>query len=105
MIEASIHLMQIFGLGWGEILLLVLIALLLFGPRKLPELARSAGEAVREFRKASSSLTEEPVKEEKKEKTVEELRELAMKLGIDVEGKSEEQLLKEIREAIESKGG
>ncbi len=105
MIEASIHLMQIFGLGWGEILLLVLIALLLFGPRKLPELARSAGEAVREFRKASSALTEEPIKEEKKEKTIEELRELAMKLGIDVEGKSEEQLLKEIKEALESKGG
>ena len=97
MIEASIKLMQFFGIGWGEILLLILIALLLFGPRKLPELARSAGEAVREFRKASSSLMEEEPKEsDKKKEDSEKLRELAMKLGIDVEGKSDEEIMKEI---------
>ncbi len=98
MIEVPIKLMQFFNVGWGEILLLILIALLLFGPRKLPELARSAGEAVREFRKASSSLMEES-KEEKRNKDEEEskrLRELAMKLGIDVEGKSDEEIMKEI---------
>lgn len=38
-------------LGTTEILLIVLIILLLFGSRKLPELARSLGESIKEFRK------------------------------------------------------
>ncbi len=36
----------------GEILLILAIALLLFGPRKLPELARGLGQAIREFKQA-----------------------------------------------------
>lgn len=41
----------ILGLGTPELLLILLIVLLLFGSRKLPELARSAGFSVRELRK------------------------------------------------------
>ena len=41
------------NLGPWEISLIVLLALLLFGGRKLPELARGAGKAIREFRSAS----------------------------------------------------
>ncbi len=36
--------------GWMEILLVLLIALLIFGPSKLPELAKSLGKAIRELR-------------------------------------------------------
>ncbi|HRU04818.1 MAG TPA: twin-arginine translocase TatA/TatE family subunit [Candidatus Brocadiia bacterium] len=40
-----------FGLGYGEIILIVLLALLLFGSRKLPELAHGLGKSLREFRR------------------------------------------------------
>lgn len=48
------------NLGWTEILLIGGIALLLFGPSKLPNLGRSLGESIRGFKKA---LSEDPVDE------------------------------------------
>jgi TatA/E family protein of Tat protein translocase len=45
-------------IGPLEILLIFFIVLLLIGPKKLPELARALGEAVREFKKASKLETE-----------------------------------------------
>ncbi len=48
-----------FGLGGQEILLILLIVLLLFGPKKIPELARGLGKGIQEFKKAQSNLTEE----------------------------------------------
>ena len=39
-------------LGIGELLIIFAIALLVFGPRKLPELGSSVGQAIREFKKA-----------------------------------------------------
>jgi len=44
--------------GW-EVLVVLLLILLLFGGKRLPELARNLGKGVREFKQASSSLTEE----------------------------------------------
>lgn len=41
-----------FGLGYGEWLLIFAVLLLLFGGRKLPELARGLGASIREFREA-----------------------------------------------------
>ena len=43
-------------LGMGEILFLLLLGLLLFGPRKLPELGRMVGRGMAEFRRASNDL-------------------------------------------------
>ncbi|MCK5283617.1 MAG: twin-arginine translocase TatA/TatE family subunit [Nanoarchaeota archaeon] len=43
------------AIGITEILIILVIVLLLFGPKKLPELARSIGNAVREYRKGISS--------------------------------------------------
>ncbi len=48
-----------FGLGWQELLLIFFIALLVFGPRKLPEIGRSIGKAIAEFKKSSEELKEE----------------------------------------------
>jgi len=40
------------NIGWQEILLILLIILLLFGARKIPDLARSLGKGIKEFRNA-----------------------------------------------------
>jgi sec-independent protein translocase protein TatA len=52
-----------FGLGTQEIVLVLIILLLLFGSNKLPELARSLGLSVREFKKAMKEI-EEPTDED-----------------------------------------
>lgn len=43
------------AIGMTEILVVLIIVLILFGPKKLPQLARSIGESVREYRKGLSS--------------------------------------------------
>ncbi len=43
-------------LGWQETVFIFLLALLLFGPKKLPELGKTIGKAITEFRRASSEL-------------------------------------------------
>lgn len=43
-------------LGFTEILFILLLALLLFGPNRLPELGRMVGKALAEFRRASTDL-------------------------------------------------
>lgn len=45
-----------FGLGFGEIAVILVIALIVLGPNKLPELARSLGKGLREFRKATEDF-------------------------------------------------
>ncbi len=43
-------------LGWQETVFIFVLALLIFGPKKLPELGRTIGKALTEFRRASSEL-------------------------------------------------
>ena len=45
--------------GPAEMLVIGVFALLVFGPQKLPEMARSFGRAIREFKKATGELTQE----------------------------------------------
>lgn len=47
------------SLGFGEIIVIVLVALVVFGPRKLPEVGRTVGKSLREFRRATSNLKAE----------------------------------------------
>ncbi|MEI6043823.1 MAG: Sec-independent protein translocase protein TatB [Chloroflexota bacterium] len=51
--------MDFFGIGVPEILLIMVVALVIFGPDKLPEIAREAGKMVRQFRKMTSEATSE----------------------------------------------
>ncbi|HSR68720.1 MAG TPA: twin-arginine translocase TatA/TatE family subunit [Acidobacteriota bacterium] len=65
------------GLGFGEIVVIFVVALVIFGPRKLPELGKSLGKGLAEFKKASNELRrtwEEEVEAEKKllDETLEE---------------------------------
>lgn len=47
-----------FGIGMPELILIAVVALIVLGPKKLPDLAKSMGRAVREFKKATSELKE-----------------------------------------------
>jgi sec-independent protein translocase protein TatA len=49
----------IFNLGGGEIILVLAIALILFGGKKLPELAKGLGQGIREFKKATNNASGE----------------------------------------------
>jgi sec-independent protein translocase protein TatA len=49
----------LFGMGSGELLLLLAVLILLFGAKKLPELAKGLGKSVTEFKKASKEADEE----------------------------------------------
>ncbi|MBQ0048548.1 MAG: twin-arginine translocase TatA/TatE family subunit [Prevotellaceae bacterium] len=62
---------MIFGLGMPEILIIVLVILLLFGGKKIPELMRGAGKGVKAFKDGMQEVTtdvEEEKDNEKKEK-------------------------------------
>ncbi len=48
-----------FGIGMPELLLILAIALIVLGPKKLPELARALGKGMAEFRRATDELKEE----------------------------------------------
>lgn len=47
------------SLGWNEILLILLVILLLFGGKKIPELMRGLGKGIREFNDAKSNVRKE----------------------------------------------
>ncbi len=47
------------NLGMTEIMIILLVALLLFGPKKLPELGRSVGQSIREFKKGAQEIRSE----------------------------------------------
>jgi len=57
------------SLGPQEIVLILVGALILFGAKRLPELGKSLGQGMREFRRSLSGVAEEPEKEESRPKT------------------------------------
>ncbi|HSB19083.1 MAG TPA: twin-arginine translocase TatA/TatE family subunit, partial [Anaeromyxobacteraceae bacterium] len=48
-----------FGLGFGEILIILVLALVLLGPSKLPDAAKQLGKGLREFKKATDDLRQQ----------------------------------------------
>ena len=84
--------------GTEDIILILIVALLLFGPNKLPELARSLGKATSEFRKTQTQDISE-LKEIAKplDSKDEKIHNLAVEMGLNVHDKSDDQLIEEIR--------
>ena len=46
-------------LGWSELLILLVLVLIFFGPRRLPEVAEALGKSIRKFKKATSDIKDE----------------------------------------------
>ncbi len=60
MVSANMNVMfGLFNLGGGEIILILALILILFGARKLPELAKGLGQGIKEFKKATREVTDE----------------------------------------------
>lgn len=88
-------------IGPWEIALILAIVLIIFGPKKLPQLAKSIGDAIRQYKAASEGkLDEIGTETQSVAKTGEAsvLIETAKKLGIKTEGKTMDQISKEIEE-------
>ena len=55
--------MNFFGIGAGEIILVLLVALMIWGPKRLPKIARTLGKMTRTLKKTSFDLTSQITKE------------------------------------------
>ncbi|HWQ16762.1 MAG TPA: twin-arginine translocase TatA/TatE family subunit [Sulfolobales archaeon] len=100
----------------------LIVLLLVLGPTKLPQFAKAIGEAVREFRRASSAVVEEPQPQREAPRTQQPQQvqqtqapapteidtnnaivAAAIKEGIDVRGKSIEQIAEELAKKLKEK--
>lgn len=54
------------NIGIPGLILILVIALIIFGPKKLPEMGRAIGDTLKEFKKSARQLTEEDEKKEEK---------------------------------------
>jgi sec-independent protein translocase protein TatA len=109
-------------LGWQEVILIFVILLFVFGPTKLPKIARELGKAMREFNKATSGIKKELnrissdslenvrssstgssqpfLKAADAWKIDKNLSDIAKKLNLSTEGKTNENIAEEIIERI-----
>jgi len=93
--------------GGQEWLVIILLVLLLFGASKLPEVARNLGKSVAEFKKAQREAElelrefERNIAKYSQSKKRKKLEEIAMSLGIETSGKSDDEIIEEIKKKIE----
>jgi len=105
------------GLGASEVVFVLIVVLVLFGPNKLPEIARAAGLALGEFKTAQKSaefdlsgfdaLNRENAEKKKQENKVlyDKLVKMAKDAGIETEGKTADELLALISEKMNQDSG
>ena len=56
-------------LSFGKILLIVLVLVIFFGAKRIPEIAQSLGKGVKEFKKAVKDIREDPEKKDEEKKS------------------------------------
>ena len=78
-----------FGLGMPELILILVIALVIFGPSKLPEMGSSIGKAIREFRTATKEPDPEPERKVIVAEYREEPKQLANSSSVSSDTKTE----------------
>lgn len=62
------------NIGFWSLVMIVIVALLIFGPKKLPELGKAAGNTLREFKHATKGLADDDDDEDQKGKNKEEVK-------------------------------
>ena len=67
----TFNIMQLLFIGWGEILIIALIILLLFGAKKIPELMRGMGKGVKSFKDGMNGVEESNESKESNSETKE----------------------------------
>src|SRR5438128_6329425 len=88
-------------LGFSEILVIFVVALLVFGPKKLPELGKSLGKGLKEFKKATDELKsnwDEQLKDV--EKSVNEVKDTVHSATRDIENRIKEDIYSSAEPAI-----
>jgi sec-independent protein translocase protein TatA len=97
-------------LGTQELLLIFLAVVLLFGATKLPELARSMGRSMGEFKRGQQDIERELNAEKSTlvarpgaDVAITRTQGMAKKMGIDIVGKTDDQLLAEIEKKLDKK--
>ena len=88
-------------LGFGEMLVIFIVALLVFGPKKLPELGKSLGKGLKEFKKATDELKsnwDEQLKDV--EKSVNEVKDTVHSATKDIENRLKEDIYSSAEPAI-----
>jgi sec-independent protein translocase protein TatB len=90
-----------FNMGMSEIVVILVVALVFLGPKKLPELASGLGKMIRELRKATSDIKNEIELDETIRKPVEELREAMTLHPEELKRRDLERAAREAREKAE----
>jgi len=83
-------------IGTQELILILAIILIVFGPKKLPELARELGRAIQEFKKASRGIVDTASETLKYDDVGNTILKIAKKLDIDTEAKPIKDILEEV---------
>ena len=92
-----------FGIGLPELIIIIVVALLVVGPSKLPELARSMGRALGEFRRMADDVKETIEQEMAKEPEMEEEKQKEEEKKAEGEPKAEPEQVAEAGKPEEEK--
>lgn len=75
-------------IGPMELILILVIALVIFGPKKLPEIGKAVGEAIKQFRKTSEKVTDEIDKATSPDETAPKVEKIAKTESGNPDGKN-----------------